>query len=70
MELTNEKDVKECITKVGGCNNVSGMFLHPSKEGKDVNSRNNINRRSVSVVPESCIAPDLRKRFVRGKCSY
>ncbi len=64
MNLTNEKDVKECIVKTGGCNTSSGVFLHPSKEGTQVNSSNSINRRSVSVIPESNIAPDLRDRFL------
>ncbi len=45
-----EKDFKECILKAGGSNNNSGVFLHPTKEATEVNSRNGINRRSVSMM--------------------
>ncbi len=64
----NEKDFKDCISKAGGSNNNSGVFLHPTKEATVVNSSNGINRRSVSMIPVTRIAKDQLDRFTQGEC--
>ena len=65
LELQSEKEIKDAISKVGGVN-CSGVFLHPTKVAVRVNSINGVNRRSVSVIPQNSILPDLLKRLQRG----
>ena len=66
LELLGEKDIKEVISKIGGVNNASGVFLHPNKEAGQVNSKKGINRRSLSIIPQSSIPPDFLTRLKRG----
>ena len=66
LELQSEKEIKDAISKVGGVNNCSGVFLHPTKVAERVNSINGVNRRSVSVIPQNSILPELLKRLQRG----
>ena len=47
LELESEKEIKEAISKVGGVNNSSGIFLHPNSTGQL------INRHSVSIIPQT-----------------
>ena len=65
--ILSEKDIKDSILRAGGANNVSGVFLQQNcREATQVTSKTGVNRRSVSIVPQTSIAPDLLKRIKRG----
>ena len=67
LELLSEKDIKDSILRAGGANNASGVFLQQNcREATQVTSKTGVNRRSVSIVPQTSIAPDLLKRIKRG----
>ena len=58
----SEKDIKDSILKAGGVNNASGVFLQQNcQEATQVASKTGVNQRSVSIIPQSSIAPDLLK---------
>ena len=67
LELLSEKDIKDSILRAGGANNASGVFLQQNcREATQVTSITGANRRSVSIVPQTSIAPDLLKRIKKG----
>ena len=63
----SERELKDCIRRVGGSVNQSGVFLSTTSTANVVTKATGINRRSVAYIPRSQVGVDILATLDAGK---